>query len=709
MVEGEGIEIRGLTLLDPHATGPQAELAYFDEIVLYCQTSLPELLRGEPKFTRALVRRPMVHATRRPDGSWSAGKLLPLPKFSKTPIEITVENGTLEFFDPLKNPTSTLTLRDINLQSKPIPSRDPARPPSYDVRGYLTGDHFQRVEIAGTFGPGFKGFDVNGVMMGLDVSPELREALPSDLAQRMKALAPLRGQARIGFHVVDDPGGPQPLVFRIQGELTGGRFDHPRLPYPLTDLKIDFRADNRGLVIDDLQARNGQATLRLSGRMQGFAPGAPLSLHAHTEHLLLGRQWEAILPEKFLAEWRNSIRRVRSTPICNWISTAASGDPELTVRCLNVSVTYHRFPYRLDRTTGLMVLKGRHLTLELVGYAASQPIHVIGQFDDPGEHFTGRIRIEGKHLPFDENLFAAMPEKQRAVLESLHPGGTFDFALENGRTDPDAALSPSLWVNLDRATLRYDKFPYPISNIRGTLVMVDNHWTFRDLEGTNGPGHIRCDGFLNPVERGWELSLHFEAGNVPLQDDLRNALNPQAQRVWNQLKPQGAIRFAADVHYLTASKKPEMHFRAEPVNETTSIEPVCFSLSAGKASRSAHLPRWAHRPGGNSRRPRSHPVRDRRLLRFRSWGELAPAVRAAGRRPFAGRSRSCRGPLRQAEEIGRRPQSDRRDRYFGHARFHRLGDAGEPDPRGLESAVRHSAGNARQRHPHREYQRQRAA
>ena len=51
LVEGEGIEIRGLSLLDPNATGPQAELAYFDEIVLFCQTSLPELMQGEPKFS----------------------------------------------------------------------------------------------------------------------------------------------------------------------------------------------------------------------------------------------------------------------------------------------------------------------------------------------------------------------------------------------------------------------------------------------------------------------------------------------------------------------------------------------------------------------------------------------------------------------------------------------------------------------------------
>ena len=140
-------------------------------------------------------------------------------------------------------------------------------------------------------------------------------------------------------------------------------------------------------------------------------------------------------------------------------------------------------------------------------------------------------------------------------------------------------MSPSLIVNLNRASVRYERFRYPISNIRGKLVMADNRWTFRELEGTNGPGHITCEGWLNrlnPIENGWELSLHFGATNVPLQDDLCEALNAQSQRVWKQLKPQGAINLTADMHYLTAAKMPEIQFAASPVNDTTSIVPAMF-------------------------------------------------------------------------------------------------------------------------------------
>src|SRR5690606_17047047 len=86
LIDGEGIEVRGLLISDPNVTGPQAELAYFDEILLCCETDLQELLQGAPNISRIIVRRPRFHATRAVDGSWSFKQLLPLPKFGNRPL-----------------------------------------------------------------------------------------------------------------------------------------------------------------------------------------------------------------------------------------------------------------------------------------------------------------------------------------------------------------------------------------------------------------------------------------------------------------------------------------------------------------------------------------------------------------------------------------------------------------------------------------------
>jgi len=68
----------------------------------------------------------------------------------------------------------------------------------------------------------------------------------------------------------------------------------------------------------------------------------------------------------------------------------------------------------------------------------------------------------------------------------------------------------------------------------------------------------------------------FRRDECAAADDLREALNAQSQRVWRQLKPQGAINLTASLDYLTAAKTPKIEFAARPVDDTTAIEPAMF-------------------------------------------------------------------------------------------------------------------------------------
>ncbi len=79
LVEGEGIEVREVSILDPRLSGPQAELAYIDEIFIACGTELGQLASGLPPSNtsicdarastwraRAMVRGAAVNSGRRP-------------------------------------------------------------------------------------------------------------------------------------------------------------------------------------------------------------------------------------------------------------------------------------------------------------------------------------------------------------------------------------------------------------------------------------------------------------------------------------------------------------------------------------------------------------------------------------------------------------------------------------------------------------------
>jgi hypothetical protein len=60
LVEGEGIEVRGISIVQPGVSGPQAELAYIDELFLACDTQLHDLVMAQPNVRQIVMRRPRI-------------------------------------------------------------------------------------------------------------------------------------------------------------------------------------------------------------------------------------------------------------------------------------------------------------------------------------------------------------------------------------------------------------------------------------------------------------------------------------------------------------------------------------------------------------------------------------------------------------------------------------------------------------------------
>lgn len=592
LIDGQGIEVRGLSISDPRLPGSAAELVYFDEAVFCCDTTLTELIKhiDNPVFTRIVLRRPRFQAARLSNGSWSVTQLWPLPpQLSKNKAEILIENGQVVLFDPQRNPPVTFNLHDLNLSITPE-STDPANS-ICNVRGSLSADHIQQIEIAGRYDRNSMCAEFTGAVGGIDLSPELLAALPlpSSLTPRLQNFSPLHGQAVCQFRIQYDPGQPQPWRFDVTGELQSGRFDDGRLPQALAGLQGKFHADNHGIQIDDLTAQNGPTMLRCSGRMDGYDfETASKAFKIEAAHLLIGRQWEPILPPNLLTEWQKFL------PAGEVNITDAQGvfDGErwqyrATVQCLGVSLLYHKFRYPLEHGTGTLQFsfdpqtRQNRLSMDLVAYAGNRPVKIDGQFFNPGANFTGGLTISGSGLPFDQNLYGAITAvqpKAADVIQSLHLGGAFNFSVTCQRDDPTSPIMHQhLQVDLDHCSLRYDRFPYPLYNVVGKLEMVDGQWTFRNLEGVNHTGRIACNGSLTKVPDGVNLSLEFRGRDVVLEEELRDALPARMQPVWNDMKPKGSVDLiSAEVNFTSADKKLSVKTTVQPVADTVSIQPAYF-------------------------------------------------------------------------------------------------------------------------------------
>ncbi len=582
LVEGEGVEVRGVSIVEPGAEGPRAELLYVEEILLTCRTDLKELIACDPDVHRVAIRRATLRPTLRRDGSWSAAKLLPLPRFSEYPPELIVENGTVEVFDPLKSPSGTFTLRDVDLTLSP-PAVDSSSGGFHPRRlhGTLGGDYLRQMRFEGSVDPEDFRWNLIGSVDQLEFAPELRDVLPSPLAAKLAALGGFRGQGNLSFRLNYEPARKTALQFDITGQVLRGRVDDPRLPHPLSDIRGRFHLDNAGFRVDDLLARSNQTAIRLSCRRAGYQDDSPLQLSAEIRQLELDGRLADALPVALHSRWYKYLPAGQIDADVKLAFDGSTWIPELSVRCINVSFAYEKFPYRLENGSGTLELKNDLFTAHLTVYSGNRPVRISAEVRQPLSAPFGWVEATGDGIELDAKLLGALPAKLRRVVRSLDPRGTANFYFRAWRDGPNGTLRRHLIADLNRCSICYSKFPYPLNNVRGRIEMLDKRWTFSGLDGTNDTGYVTCEGEMVPTTGGSRLTLRFTGTSVPLEEELRDALRPGLQRLWNSLRPQGAVDLSGELTYLSEEDRLSVGFRAEP-REETSIESVAFPYKLEK-------------------------------------------------------------------------------------------------------------------------------
>jgi len=70
--------------------------------------------------------------------------------------------------------------------------------------------------------------------------------------------------------------------------------------------------------------------------------------------------------------------------------------PQVSARCLDVSMTHYKFPYRLDHGRGTLELKDDLLTLNLTAYGGGRPVRLTAEISHPLHGATGKFEAKGE-------------------------------------------------------------------------------------------------------------------------------------------------------------------------------------------------------------------------------------------------------------------------------------------------------------------------
>lgn len=568
LVDGEGIVLRGVSMVDPTLPPQHRQLAWVDEVHLACSTALADLAAGPPQISAIRLRRPTVHAVRMSDGSWSLTRLAG-GRPSAALVPVAVEEATVLLDDARLH--RRVTIRHVSVD---------LRPDAHDavaIRASGVGDLFERMSVAGRLEPRDGLFDLTGSIESLEVGPQLH-GLAGTLDGAAAGLAGLRGRLAVDWRLAGAVDRPDEVAVSAVARLDSGHFQHASLPFALSNVQATVRADRAGLACEEFSAHAGATRVRGSGRSTGWRAGADFDVVVEAERLLVGRHWEGHLPEPFAAQWSKLLPAGEIDLRARLVRREGRLDPDVAVRCRNLSLTHYRFPYRLDHTVGTVILKGGALTLRLIGQAGGHPVHVAGSLDTSVAGAPGYVEVRGAGLQIDAALLAAMPQRSADIVRNLRGAGNFDFSFRHERDARFArGYDNRLDLQLSRCSLAYVRFPYPLTNVSGTIRLVDGRWEIRDVTGFNDTGVVRCSGLLEPRgDDDGELVLQVAGRGVVLEPELRDALPPGMRRIWDDVDPRGTAEFSATVRHGLRTRRTDVELEAMPEGDSVSIEPAWF-------------------------------------------------------------------------------------------------------------------------------------
>lgn len=122
------------------------------------------------------------------------------------------------------------------------------------------------------------------------------------------------------------------------------------------------------------------------------------------------------------------------------------------------------------------------------------------------------------------------------------PTGKIDVDLENARGNLNHMAKSSLkgTIKCKDVTICDREFPYRIEKIAGNIDFTHDGFELKNLKGTHGDVEVEFKGYSKTSGPNKIRDLSFECKNMPLNDDLYNALSEKHKKLWSNFSPTGS-------------------------------------------------------------------------------------------------------------------------------------------------------------------------
>ncbi len=536
------------------ATGKHRQVMNCERAVLAGDLDIAHFIQQTIKVKQLDLFGVQLEAWPQANGKWSIEELKPRTDASAGPPVVVIHKAMLKVNRDNSARAPVTVLHDIEGRIAPV-SQAEAEVSSISALSInlsaSSSGLMERVSMQGWLDAQQGSWKAAGAVTKFAFTHELIENLPPQITQYLDQLAGLECEASFTYKVSSRP--RQTPSFSIRdGQLTDGRLQDPRLPYPLDHLNGKFFCDNSMLQLRELRATSGSTTLMLDTDIEGFTLDVPMWIQAKAQHLELDRRLFDSLPQHWQSYWERLKLEGTADASVRLVFDGQKWSTKASFDCKKISMTPWLFPYPIENVTGRVeYADGKVSSESLAGFAGGQPVQGSVSLSGKDGNWFGEISCHTQGaVSVDEQLLSALTPvgANRTAADNfvrtLHPAGVIQLtnATFIRGENPGDTWHRKIDANVFNGTIRYDGFAYPIYDIRGRITAKDDLWTLDQFEGRNDSGRILCTGAWLGVKSGAvPLDLHFRALVVPMEEELQHALPKDAQYLWSELQPSGAI------------------------------------------------------------------------------------------------------------------------------------------------------------------------
>ena len=560
-----GIQLNDLRL--SRSDDPEKhEFLHVPSAILYHDKE--KILEGQLLLRKIELFRPRLRVRRERDGRWNLQELV---KPSDAPPDtvqpaIVIHQGTLileDRIDPDK--ANSLEINDVSLTL----INDPVT--QVTIRGGGNSELVGKLQLQGSVdrrtGEAYLAFKASQISLTENLAARLPIQCPPSLFVGLQLKATANVHGKVSFH----PGQRQPFYYDVHCEIKDGKLQHPKLPLTLDQLSLKAHCQNGELRLEKLTARSGATEVEAHGVAHLPCLDQEFEVQLELRHVMLGKEFAERLPPKlrtihevFDPRGPTTIRIDCARHEGQWVTLASGAPSQVSLRPESIAARFvgapgannPSFPYPLEGVKGDIDynLDNRHVKFRLDAYAGKQPVLLFGRWNGEGPNADIKFDIIADNVAIDENLLSSLPPALQAFCRSFHAAGQVDVKAHIHH-EPGQPWRNEYHIRIHDANIRWDHFPYPLSSVSGNIDVYPDHWEFHEFQGGHRGGHVLLNGKSIPkidAAKGEQfgISLEITGRNVPLDDQLRDALRPMPNlyKAWETFKPRGNLYFTAAVN-----------------------------------------------------------------------------------------------------------------------------------------------------------------